>query len=445
MERGSGGKRAQRPQVLKGFRDHLPEQMIRRLRVIAICRTIFERHGFEPIDTPALEYLEVLTGKAGENEKLMYRFVDNGGRNVGLRYDLTVPLARFTAANENALVLPFKRYHIAPVWRAENPQRGRYREFWQCDADIVGAATPAADAEIVAILAEALTAIGLPNFEVLVSHRQLLEGIARAAGVPSEAAGSIFRSVDKLPKIGPAGVRSELIDAGIDRDAADRVLAAVTVDGDAATILRDLRVRLDGQPESLKAIADLESLFELLPALGVPAERVRLDVSIARGLDYYTGAVYEATVTEPKIGSVAGGGRYDGLVGSMLGRPVPATGGSLGLERILEVVEQFGLLPARTSVADVFVAAFANGQAAAAEVARSLRLAGINVDLSLQATRNLGDQMKYAARKGIPFVVIPGEEELARGMVTLRDLASGEQTQVQIANLPAALGATTRQ
>jgi histidyl-tRNA synthetase len=430
--------------VLKGFRDQLPERMIRRLRVIATFREIFERHGFEPIDTPALEHLGLLTGKAGENEKLMYRFVDNGGRDVGLRYDLTVPLARFAAANENDLVFPFKRYHIAPVWRAENPQRGRFREFWQCDADIVGAGGPAADAEIIAILAEALGSLGLHNFEILVSHRRLLEGIAETAGVPPELAGSMFRSVDKLVKIGPHGVQAEMVDAGVHAEVASRVLDAVTAKGEPGELLCGLRDRLEGSPPALEAVGELESLFSLLPALGVPAESVRLDVSIARGLDYYTGTVYEATVTEPKVGSLAGGGRYDDLVGSLLGRPIPATGGSLGLERILEVIDEFGLLPAQRSVSDVFVAVFAGGQSAAASIATALRRAGLNADLSLLAGKGLGDQLRYAARKGVPYVVIPGEDEMARGQVTLKHLASGEQSLVELAALPGMLRASLR-
>src|SRR5215211_3222179 len=191
-----------KPQILKGFRDYQPRQMILRQRIIGMLRDIFEAHGFEPIDTPALEYLEVLTGKAGENEKLMYNFEDKGERRVGLRYDLTVPLSRFVAMHENDIVLPFKRYHIAPVWRAEKPQRGRGREFWQCDADIAGTPSMLADAEVVAIMAEALSAVGLTNFTIHISHRRLLSSLAIAAGVPTEDAGTIYRSVDKIGKIG---------------------------------------------------------------------------------------------------------------------------------------------------------------------------------------------------------------------------------------------------
>src|SRR5215217_2363009 len=224
--------------------------MILRQRIIETFRQIFERHGFEPLDTPALEYLEVLTGKAGENEKLMYHFLDQGEREVGMRYDLTVPLARVVAMHQDELVMPFKRYHIAPVWRAEKPQRGRFREFWQCDADIAGSASMVADAEVVTIMAEALAAVGLPKFTIHISHRRLLESIGLAAGVPEAQASTIYRAVDKLDKIGRDGVHRELTNGGIDSDAADRVLTSVTMDGSPEFLLDDLTERLAAVPSA---------------------------------------------------------------------------------------------------------------------------------------------------------------------------------------------------
>jgi histidyl-tRNA synthetase len=429
-------KQAQRkPQVLKGFRDYLPKQMILRRRIIETFREIFERHGFEPLDTPTLEYLEVLTGKAGENEKLMYHFLDQGEREVGMRYDLTVPLARVVAMHQDELVMPFKRYHIAPVWRADKPQRGRFRELWQCDADVAGSASMLADAEVVAILAEALTAVGLPNFTIHISHRRLLESMALASGVPEAQAGTIYRAVDKLDKIGRDGVRRELVGGGIDEGAADRVLEAVTAKGSPTELLDDLAVRLSAVQSASEAIADLRQLFELLPAFGVPEGTYAFDLSLARGLDYYTGPVYEATVVEPRVGSVAGAGRYDKLVGTFLGRPIPATGISLGLERIIEVVNEFGLLPTPATVADALVTVFPDTMSESARIARELRSAGFNVDCSVQPNRSLGDQLKYANRKGIRVAVIAGSAELDRGEAALKDLASGEQTTVPLARL----------
>ena len=434
-----------KPRVLKGFRDYLPEQMILRQAVIARFRQVFERHGFEPLDTPALEYLDVLTGKAGENEKLMYRFADQGGRDVGLRYDLTVPLARVMAMHQNDLPLPFKRYQIAPVWRAENPQRGRFREFWQCDADIAGSPSMLADAEVVAVMAEALTAIGLPNFTIHISHRKLLESLGRAAGVPADQATTLYRAVDKLDKIGPDGVAREFAAAGIPAAAGERILALVTASGEPDTVLAQLRSELDAVPGALEAIAELDELFALLPDFGVAPGTYVLDLALARGLDYYTGPVYEATVTEPKVGSVAGAGRYDGLVGTFLGRPVPATGMSLGLERIIEVVREHGLLPASSTVAEVMVAAFPETTGAAARLASDLRSEGLRVDLSLQPKRGIGDQLKQADRKGIPLAVIAGAAELAEGRAGLKDLRSGEQTIHASADLAAAIRAALRE
>jgi histidyl-tRNA synthetase len=287
-----------KPQVLKGFRDYLPEQMILRQRIIGLVREVFERHGFEPLDTPALEYLEVLTGKAGENEKLMYRFADQGGREVGLRYDLTVPLARVVAMHQNELALPFKRYQIAPVWRGENPQRGRFREFWQCDADIAGSPSMLADAEVVAVMAEALTAVGLPNFTIRISHRKLLESLGRAAGIADERATTLYRSIDKLDKIGPEGVGRELAGTGIAEAAVDRVLALVTATGEPAALLAELRRELAEVAGGPEAIAELGELFALLPDFGVPPARYRLDPALARGLDYYTGPVLSSLSIE---------------------------------------------------------------------------------------------------------------------------------------------------
>jgi histidyl-tRNA synthetase len=413
--------------------------MILRQRIIGIFRDIFERHGFEPLDTPALEYLDVLTGKAGENEKLMYRFEDAGGRQVGLRYDLTVPLARVVAMHQNDLVLPFKRYHIAPVWRAENPQRGRFREFWQCDADIAGSASALADAEVIAIMAEALEAIGIPEFTIRISHRRLLESLGRAAGVQPEQAAGLYRAIDRLEKVGPEAVARDLIETGLEPAQAARLLDLVTKQGEPLALLESLRGELGGTEGAAQALDELEQLFRALPDFGVAPHRYTLDLALARGLDYYTGPVFEATVTEPKVGSVGGAGRYDGLVGTFLGRPIPATGMSLGLERIIEVVREHGLMPVPASVAEIAIVVFPDTVGRGARLATSLRESGLRVDLSLQPQRSIGDQLKLADRKGIPFAVILGANELERGAATLKDLRSGEQTIVALEELAEAV------
>jgi histidyl-tRNA synthetase len=424
--------RPRKPQILKGFRDYQPRQMILRQRIIGMFREIFEFHGFEPIDTPAIEYLEVLTGKAGENEKLMYSFEDQGERRVGLRYDLTVPLSRFVAMHENDIVFPFKRYHIAPVWRAEKPQRGRGREFWQCDADIAGSPSMLADAEVIAIMAEALTAVGLPNFTIRISHRRLLSSLALAAGVPSDEAGTIYRSVDKLSKIGENGVYAEMTEAGIDGNVARQVLDFVTATGEPSALITDLQLRLATVDGAGQALDELDEIFGYLPSFGVPTNAYQLDLSLARGLDYYTGPVYEATVDEPRVGSVAGAGRYDELVGSFLGRPVPATGISLGLERIVEVVQEFDLLPSPPTVAQAMVVVFPDTINEAAKLATTLRRDGLKIDLSLQPRRSVGDQLKNASRKGIPFAVIAGTKELEAGEAAIKDLEAGDQSSIPL-------------
>ena len=426
---------ARKPQILKGFRDYTPERMRLRLEVISTFRTVFERHGFEPLDTPALEYMETLTGKAGENETLMYHFLDQGNREVGLRYDLTVPLARYFAMHQQESVIPFKRYHIAPVWRAEKPQRGRFREFWQCDADIIGSPSMLADAESVSVLVDALEAVNLGQAFVSINHRKLLEATARLAGVPETHAPTVFRVIDKLGRIGPDGVKRELVGSGVGERAATHVVDLVTRTGSNEELLDAAETNLDGIPGGQDAVLELRELAGCLEALGVRHASWKIDLSLARGIDYYTGPVFEAMVDEPRVGSVAGAGRYDGLVGGFIGRPIPATGMSLGLERILEVIEEFDLLPRTTSVADVFVAVFPDSLRESGSVANELRDAGINTDLSMLANRGLGDQMKYATRRGIPYAVIAGPDELQRNVALIRNLPTGEQREVERSSL----------
>lgn len=422
----------QNARVLKGFRDYPPEDMMLRLRLIEILRTVFERHGFEPIDTPVIEHLDVLTGHAGENEKLMYHFEDHGGRAVGLRYDLTVPLARFVAMHENEVVMPFKRYHIAPVWRAEKPQRGRFREFLQCDADIVGSSSMLADAEAISVMSDALHAVGLPQAIILINHRRVLESMALLAGVDAGDAGGIFRAIDKLDKIGVDGVRRELTAAGISVGSVDQLLALVTEQGDPDELLATARVRLADIDGGLDAVDELSSLVRHLEDLGVHRHGWRIDFSLARGIDYYTGPVCEARVESPRVGSIAGAGRYDDLIGNFVGRAIPATGMSLGFERILEVVREHDLITSPGATADVFVVYLRDSAAEASRITRELRGDGLRVDQSILDNRGIGAQLKYADRKGIRFAVIAGKSEVERGMVSVKNLGTGEQVEVQL-------------
>ena len=429
MSNQSANKRI-KPQVLSGFRDQLPAQMLLRRALIERFRTVFERHGFEPIETPVLEHLEILTGKAGENEKLMYHFLDHGDRPVGMRYDLTVPLARFAAQHESELAFPFKRYHIAPVWRAEKAQRGRLREFYQCDADVIGSASLTSDAVCIAMVEELLSAASLPNIRIRISHRQLLAALARSVGIGDELAAGVFRSIDKLDKIGRDAVSRELADAGAEPGSSSRLLDLISPDGgDEAAMVR-LAEQVSADEAGRAAVADLRRVLELIAVLSSRPEVFELDPALARGLDYYTGIVYEATVDEPKVGSVSGGGRYDGLVSMFSGRPVPANGISIGLERILEVVNELGLLSTPSTVCDAIVIYDEASLGYAAEVAKALRASELNIDLWVGAKRGIGEQAKYASRRGIPFAVIVGGSEAAIGSATLRDLTTGEQVTI---------------
>ncbi len=429
------------PQVLRGMRDFLPQQMLLRQEIIERFQTVFERYGFEPIDTPLLEYYEVLAGKYGEEgEKLMYHFQDHGGREVGLRYDLTVPLARFVAAHRHELTFPFKRYHIGPVFRAERPQRGRYRQFWQCDVDTVGTRSMLADAEVVSIWIEALASVNLPNVVIQLNHRQLLQALATHAGVAAEQALTVYRAIDKLEKIGPEGVREEMLRHGIAEAAAQAVLDLVQLRGEPGPVLAEVRARLTGDPQAEAAVSDLLELLRYLDLLGVDPRRYTLNLALARGLDYYTGPVFEAVVEEPAIGSLGGAGRYDGLIGMFLGEEIPATGGSLGLERIVEVVQELQLLHVPTTVSQALVTVFDDQHwGVALRLTQQLRAGGINAEVYLGERRDLRRQIQYADRKGIPVVLFCGPDELARGMVTVRELTTGIQHQVPEAELAATL------
>jgi histidyl-tRNA synthetase len=419
---------ARAPQVLRGMRDFLPEQMLLRQHVIGTFRRIFEQYGFEPIETPVIEYLEVLTGKYGEDEKLLYAFKDRGDRDVGLRYDLTVPLARFVANHRNELTFPFKRYHIAPVFRADRPQRGRYREFWQCDADIVGTRSMIADAEVVSIWIDALSAVNMPGFVVHINHRKLLMSLAEVAGVPVDRTPTIHRAIDKLAKIGESGVMNEMQSNGIPEDAARRVLDLVSMTGEPGDVLTRLSDRLTGNALAEEGIAELRSLFAFLEQLGSDSNHYTLDLTLARGLDYYTGPVFEAIATDANIGSLGGAGRYDGLIGMFSGEDLPATGCSLGLERIMDVIQEMNLIDIQSTVSEVLVTVF-NEETLGESLALvgQLRRAGIRAEVYLGDRLDLRRQMQYANRKGIPMTVILGPDELAAGNAVLREMSSGDQ------------------
>ena len=419
-----------RPRVPRGMRDILPEQMIRRQYVINVIRDVFEEFGFEPLQTPALELSEVLTGKYGPDaEKLIYQAGHVGGKeDISLRYDLSVPLCRVIAMHPQ-LPKPFKRYQIDPVWRAERPQKGRYRQFFQCDADTVGTESMLADAENVNLIYQVLTRLGFQQFEVNINDRKLITGIGQFAGVPDEQLGGLYRSIDKLDKIGLSGVRDELAENQIPEPVIEKLLALLQIEGDTATVLNALNEQLGDSEVAREGIVELEELNGYLETLGVPDEFYRINVSMVRGLEYYTGPIYETVVEEPKIGSITGGGRYDELIGSFSKQGYPATGTSFGIERIIDVMEEFDMFPATVgkTVTQVLVTVFDTELAQESlKLATLLRQDGIRTEVYSRPTR-ISTQIKYADTKGIPYAVILGSDELEAGTVTIRNLESREQ------------------
>jgi len=429
-------------QNIKGMRDHLPEAMLLRQHIVDTVARACERHGFEPLQTPVIEYAEALEGKLGDDEKLIYRFEDHGGRRLALRYDQTVPLARVVAQYAGQIVLPWRRYAIGPSYRGERPARGRYREFYQADADIVGSSSPLADAEIVALLTEVLGELGFPGFVSLLNHRQVIGGIARVSGLDEQAAGGVYRAIDKFDKVGPDGVREELLRSGVEPAAAERILALVQVEGGASDVLEELSGQLGTDTRAAAALENLRAIIGGLDAMGVPEERYRVAPRLARGLSYYTGLVFEATTPHWPEGSLLGGGRYDELIGQFAGRAVPTVGLAFGIDRLHDVMEELSLGPRASTTAVAYVTIFGPDQTAASlNLARELRAAGVNTLISLDPGAGLGKQLKEADRKGVRFALVAGPDELARGEVLVKDLRSGEQRAVPRADMAAAVRA----
>ena len=416
-------------QILKGTRDFLPAQFILRKKVIEIIARTFERFGFEPMETPAMEYAETLEGKYGEEgDRLIYKFEDRGGRKVALRYDLTVPLARTMAMYQ--VEKPFRRYQIAPVWRADKPQKGRFREFWQCDADIVGSREVWADAEVLAVTYCALKNLGFNEFTIRINNRKLLNGMALYGGVTDKEMAGFFRIIDKAEKVGWDEVKKELASKNFSEKAIDKTIALMIEDNQGNTALSRLKTTLAGIPSAQEGIAELEEIQRCLANLGVEQRNVLFDGSLARGLDYYTGPIFETIIEKPRIGSISGGGRFDSLIGMFSGRDVPATGTSLGLERIITVMEELAMLPTTPTVSQVLVTMFDRGLfGESLKVASELRSAGICAEVYVNDDK-LKKQLDYANKKRIPLVLIIGPDEKERGEVVVKDMEGKTQTTV---------------
>ncbi|MES1213823.1 MAG: histidine--tRNA ligase [Singulisphaera sp.] len=424
------------PRTLKGFRDYLPATAIPRERIIEIARRVYRSYGFSPIDTPALEYLEILTGKGSEEtDKQLYRFQDPGERWVGMRFDLTVPLARFVAQHANELGMPFKRYHIATVWRGENTQHGRYREFMQCDFDTIGTHSITSDIETVLVMHDLLQAIGFADFKIHINNRQVLRGLLERAGLTDQAV-AVLRAIDKLAKIGPQKVVDEIVTtAGASETQARQVVQMAELQGSNEHVVSELASLVAGSETGQAGAERLAQLLSAAVAAGVPESRLKLDVSIARGLDYYTGMVFETFLDRlPKLGSVCSGGRYDNLAELYTSQELPGVGASLGLDRLLAGMEELEMIEQVSTPAEIFIPLFDSKLLEKyLALAAHLRRAGFGVELYPEV-KKLGQQLKYADRRGFRVALVIGENELAENVCQVKLLATGGTTTASLAD-----------
>src|SRR5208283_15231 len=383
------------PRVLKGFRDYLPELMIPREQLLEKARRVYRSYGYAPIDTPALEYAEILLGKGGdESDRQLYRFTDNGGRDVAMRFDLTVPFARFAAQHIGKLGTPFKRYHMGPVWRGETPGKGRFREFWQCDFDTIGTTSNAADIEVALVIHDLMLGLGFERFRIQVNNRLVLNGLLEELGLAGQTV-PVLRALDKFAKFPREEVRQEMVEKGkATPEQADRVLALAELQGTNKEMLDRLERDFGTNAKAAEGITKLRELIAVARTAGVPDERLCLDLSIARGLDYYTGTIYETFLTDSKYGSVCSGGRYDNLAGLFTRQALPGVGASLGLDRLLAAMEELNLLPKVATPAPVLIVQFIQDRLGEYQkMARSLRAAGIGAEVYPDA-KKVGAQLQ---------------------------------------------------
>ena len=408
------------PQTLKGFRDILPEKMRIRNYVLSIFKDVFESFGFEPLETPSLEYATTLLGKYGEEaDRLVYRFKDRGGREVAMPYDLTVPVSKVLAMYQNKIPLPFKRYQIQRVWRAEKPQKERYREILQCDVDIFGVASPLADAEIIAVIYNVLGKLGFKKFTTRINSRQALFKMLENADLPEKMWLTTLQTLDKIDRKGNASVKNELTEKGLSEEKAAGIISYWT---------------------ALKPQENDESLVEIenyLKLLGVDQNSYKFDPTLVRGLDYYTGPIFETVVEKPKIGSITGGGRYDRLIAQLGGPETPATGTTIGLDRICDVISELGLLekelePAAQALITIFSPELLGESI---KLTNQLRAEGVNINLYPDPETRLDKQLKYADRGGIPYAIILGPQEIEKGQATIKNMETGEQLLVPTDNI----------
>lgn len=422
------------PRTLSGFMELLPAQQQQLERMMDILRTTYSRYGFTPLDTPVIEASEVLLAKGGgETEKQIYRF-QKGDADLALRFDLTVPLAKYVALHGNDLAFPFRRYQIGKVYRGERAQRGRFREFYQADIDIIGDGKLdiTNEAEIPSIIYQTFTALGLTRFQIRVNNRKILNGFYAMLGL-TDRSGDIMRTVDKLNKIGPHKVCACLMDdVGLTADQAEEIMRFISITGSNDQVLSALEGYRSRHELFDQGLDELTTVTRYLAAFGVPEVNFAVDLTIARGLDYYTGTVYETTLLDyPEIGSVCSGGRYDNLAEYYTDRQLPGVGISIGLTRLFYVLGEQGLLNPSlpTAPADVLILPMTQDLTPAIQLATRLRGAGVRTQLYTEQ-KKFKAKMNYADKLGVPYVVFLGDDEIAAGLVACKDMTSGEQTKL---------------
>lgn len=445
-----------KPTLARGTRDFGPEQMARRNYIFDTIRQTFRRFGFQQLETPAIENLSVLMGKYGdEGDQLLFKILNSGDfaskttpsdwaagskhllpkiTEKGLRYDLTVPFARYVAMNRGTLAFPFKRFQIQPVWRADRPQKGRYREFYQCDADVVGTDSLLCEGEIVMMLHEALRKLGIEHFAVKINNRKILSGIAEIIGAEGREA-SLCVAIDKLDKIGKEGVTAELLEQGF-TEANLQALEPFLEFKPSENLFSDLESLMGSSPTARKGIEELRQVWQIIRGFGLENPQLELDLTLARGLSYYTGCIFEVKALNVKIGSICGGGRYDNLTESFGVKGISGVGISFGVDRIYDVMEELKLFPDLLQQGTLVMLTNFDADAAAygLGVLGQLRRAGFNAEMYPDSSK-LKKQLDYADKKRIPFVVLIGSDEIESGQLTLKDMRSGEQSRLSIAEI----------
>ena len=421
------GKRSIDPSLAAGFKDYLPRDMVPRQRIVDTIRSVFERFGFAPLDTPGLEREEVLTGGDPNFQMKIFRSrLREEDEGLALRFDLTVPLARVVSLYPDQIAKPFKRYQVGKVWRGEKPQAGRYREFVQFDADIVGSSRTMADAEIIALIYETMVALGLSRFLIRVNNRKVLNGLAMSIGFDQERTTDVLRIIDKLESHGWDNVSGELAEKiGLNSNQLSKLKQFLDLSADnPSNLLVELATIMGNQAGASEGMRELAEITQHLEALNVPSKNWVIDLSVARGLGYYTGPVFETVLTDlPSIGSVFSGGRFDALVERFGGPSIPATGASIGVDRLFSAMEKLDLLPEGETVTQVLILNFnPEAEFECERIAHSLRVAGFCTEIYLGKEVTISGQMAYAVRQGIPITILIGEREKARGTCQIKDM-----------------------